>query len=320
MISRKKTGMYILSVFLLLIFCGISFAQDSDVQKTNWLLGVMFKLERMKDNAAEDINKCDLEIQKSENTIRKSEDIIRQARQKGNAQAEMIARQALRTASEARTKNQERKDLTERNKKKAEEVLASLKTGGKNLEAKVEQVELENDRAEWTKNEKQLIEEQLAKRNPYIDPIYASLKTNAPPPLPPTKYDMLKPGDVLMISPEDKSFWDTIKDSAFWIDTGDRIASVSLSPASHALVYLKEVNGKKLFLDHTPGGGAHVISEAEFLKTYSHRDALVAQPVKEVDAAKLWEAAKELSKKEAQIKVNKSGNIIRSDRLWSLRQ
>ncbi len=309
-IEMGKAGVYILSIFLLIISCNASFAKDSDAQKNIWLLDMIFKLERMKDNAAADIKKCDLEIQKSENTIRKSEDIMRLAKQKNNIQAETIARQALRAASEARTKNKDRKDLAEHNIKRAGEIIAYMRGGGNNPEAMVEQLDLENDRAEWTKNQKKLIEDRLVERNPYIDPIYKLLKTKAPPPLPQTKYAMLKPGDVLMISPEDKSFWSTMKDSAFWIDTGDRIASVSLSPASHALVYLKEVNGKKLFLDHTPGGGSCVISEAEFLKTYSHRDALVAQPVKEVDAAKLWEAARELSKKEAQIKANKSNNII----------
>jgi hypothetical protein len=309
-IDRGRAGVYILSIFLLIISCNTSFAKASDAQKNIWLLDVIFKLERMKDSAAADIKKCDLEIQKAENTIRKSEDIIRLAKQKNNIQAETIAGQALRAAREARRKNKDRKDLAEHNIKRAGEILAYMREGGNNPEAMVEQLELENDRAEWTKNQKKLIEEGLAERNSYIDPIYRSLKTKAPPKLPPTKYDMLKPGDVLMISPEGKSFWNTMKDSAFWIDTGDRIASVSLSPASHALVYLKEVNGKKLFLDHTPGEGSRVISEGEFLKTYSHRDAQVAQPVKEVDAAKLWEAAGELSKREAQIKANKSNNII----------
>jgi len=94
--------------------------QDSDAQKNSWLLGVIFKLERMKDNSAADIQKYEREIQKSENTIRKSEDIIRQAQQKGNINAEQIARSALTTAQEAKRKNEELKRLAELNKKRAE--------------------------------------------------------------------------------------------------------------------------------------------------------------------------------------------------------
>lgn len=124
--GRGKTGMYILSVLFLLIFCGISLAQDSDVQKNNWLLGVIFKLERMKDNSVADIQKCEREIQKSESTIRKSEDIIRQAQQRGNAQAEMIARQALTTAQEAKRKNEILKQEAEKRKSKAELAKASV--------------------------------------------------------------------------------------------------------------------------------------------------------------------------------------------------
>ena len=318
MTKSEKTHMcIIISAAILFIFSSICFAKDSDVQKSNWLLGVMFKLEAMKDKAAADIQKCDFEIQKSQNTVTKSEDIIRQAKQKNNAQAEMVAGKALRTAQEAIAKNKEMKKLAELKKRRAEEALSYIKAGGKNPEIRAEQTELENSKPEWTKNQKELIEKRLTEKNPYIEPMYSSLKTNVPPPLPPRKYDELKPGDVLLINPEEKdskSLWEKIKDnakdSAFWINTGDRASSISSSPASHTVLFLKEVNGKKLFLDHTPEKGSHVISEDEFRKIYGHRDALVAQPVKEVDTVKIWEAAKELSKREAQIKTKKSDNVI----------
>jgi len=66
---------------------------------------------------------------------------------------------------------------------------------------------------------------------------------------------------------------------------------------------LKEVNGKKLFLDHTSERGSHIIDEDEFLRTYGERGVLVAsprtavaQPVREAEAAGIWEAAKELAR------------------------
>lgn len=317
MIGSGTASMCLLSGILLLVLCGSSFAQGSGVQRNNWLSGVIFKLEGIRDNATADIQRSEREIEKSESTIRRSEEIIRQAQQKKNIQAEMVARQASRTAQVAIKKNQEMKKLGELKKRRAEEALVYIKTGGKDPEAKLEQFALEDSKSEWTKKQKELIEKRLTDNNPFIEPIYQSLKTNAPPPLPARKYDELKPGDVLLINPEEKngkSFWekvkDNAKDSAFWINAGDRISSASSSPASHTVLYLKEVNGKKLFLDHTPEKGSRVISEDEFRKTYGHRDALVAQPVKEIDTVKIWEAAKELSKREAQIKTKKSDNII----------
>lgn len=127
MISRGRKGVYILSVLLLLIFYGISFAQDSDVQKKNWLLGVIFKLENMRDKTIADIQKYEGDIQKCENTISKSDNIVRLAQQKGNVQAEIIAREASLKAQEARIKNREKKNSAELNKKKVENALATVK-------------------------------------------------------------------------------------------------------------------------------------------------------------------------------------------------
>ncbi len=167
-----------------------------------------------------------------------------------------------------------------------------LKTGTKLVDPRVlqEQDEFVKMNAEWMKNQKQLIEQRLREPNKYVSAISKSLKTNAPPPLPPRKYEMLQPGDVLLFPPDDTK--------SFWINLVDRLSSASLSPASHTVLFLKEVNGKKLFLDHTSERGSHVISEEEFLRTYGHRDALVAQPLKETDTAAIWERTKELVKKE----------------------
>jgi hypothetical protein len=176
-----------------------------------------------------------------------------------------------------------------------------LKTGTGTVDPKVlqEQDAFEKMNAEWMKKQKQLIEQRLRETNKDASAISKSLntntpskslKTNPPPPLPPRKYEMLQPGDVLLFPPDDKK--------SFWINFGDRLSSASQSPASHTVLFLKEVNGKKLFLDHTSERGSHVISEEEFLSTYGHRDALVAQPVKKADTTAIWERTKELVKKE----------------------
>jgi hypothetical protein len=318
--QNMRTKVAILFLLFFLSWC-ISFAQEADIQKNNWLLGVIFKLERMRDKAIEDIRKCEGEIQNCENTISKSENIVKLAQQQGNTKAEIIAREASIKAQEARRKNFELMKSAELNKARAAKALAYVKTGGEDLESKLEQIEYENMKPDWIKNEKQLIEQRLVEPNPSIRAISKALKTNAPPALPPVKYDELQPGDVLLISPEDKPFWDRIQDDSFWINAGDRVTTDLRSPASHTVLYLKEVNGKKLFLDHTLEGGSHVISEAEFLRTYGRRDTLVAspksvaspdilvaQPV--MEAEEIWKYTKELIKNEAKIQAKKSENII----------
>jgi len=188
-----------------------------------------------------------------------------------------------------------------------EAALEYVKKGGGEPEARLEQVEYENMNERWVQNQKSLIEQRLKEPNPYANEIYRSLKTKAPPPLPDRKYDKLQPGDVLLFSPDDTK--------SFLINLSDRLSSASNSPAYHTVLYLKEVNGKKLFLDNRPGMGPHVIGEEEFLRTYGRSDALVAsasvaQPVTEDEAGKIWNAAKEAIMKESVTQQKKSGNIF----------
>jgi hypothetical protein len=297
----------IISVAFIALLGGFSVspAQMISTGRSDWLPGVTVKFERMRDDAAEDIRKIDANMKTIETTIVKSGNLIRLAQEKGNAQAETIAQQALKKAQESKIRNMDNRKSAERNKIRAEEALAVVKAGGKDLESRLEQLEFQNMNADWTAKQKRIIEERLREPNRYAGEISRSLKTKAPPPLPNRKYDELQPGDVLLISPEEKSFWNTIRDSSAWIAAGDSVSSNVLSPASHTVLYLKEVNGKKLFLDHTSERGSHVIGEEEFLKTYGQRGALVAspkidvgQPAKEAETAAIWEHTKELVKKE----------------------
>ena len=187
---------------------------------------------------------------------------------------------------------------------------AEEKTAGESA-AQIEQMEYEKSYGLWVQKQRQLIEERLRTPNPYIDPIYRTLKTTAPPALPPRKYDQLQPGDVILFTHEG------ITDVSFWINLGDRLTTNVKSPVSHSVLYLKKVNGKKLFLDHTSERGSHIISEAEFLRTYGQRDGLVAssavavaQPVSESETARIWEAAKEMARKEAGLNQSRSENLF----------
>ncbi|MBA4391497.1 MAG: hypothetical protein C0399_11250 [Syntrophus sp. (in: bacteria)] len=158
-----------------------------------------------------------------------------------------------------------------------------------------EQDEFENMNAGWMKKQNQLIEQRLVEPNKYASAIYNSLTTNAPP-MPWKTFNELQSGDVLLIK-------------------GKLIAAVDntfsswdyASETSHTVLYLKEVNGKKLFLDNQPFEGPRIISEDEFLKRYIPRGAEVAklaQPLNEKEGKRLFTAAVELAQKNNKKLVN----------------
>ena len=151
-----------------------------------------------------------------------------------------------------------------------------------------EQTEFENMHAEWMKKQRQLIEERLGEPNRYASAIYKSLKTNAPPP-PWKTFNELQSGDVLLIEGSAVAYLDN-----------KLSAGNDSSKASHTVIYLKEVNGRKLFLDNQPFEGPRIISEDEFMKLYGPRKAQVAklaQPLNEREGKQLFTAAVEMAQK-----------------------
>jgi hypothetical protein len=182
-----------------------------------------------------------------------------------------------------------------------------------------EKEEFEKMNAAWMRNQKMLIQQRLDGRNKWCSSIYASLKTKEPP-FPGKGFNELQPGDVLLISPDD-AISSTIR-------FADRLSSWEWkSPASHTLIFLKAVNGKKLFLDNVSGAqaseaaglGPRVITGEQFLKLYGHRDVNVAQlvnsfhvlqPLNKEEAAKLWGAARDLGIKELADERKKAGNLV----------
>ena len=104
-----------------------SYAQDTISQRSQWLSGVIFKLETKVEETKVDIQKIQRDILKCDATINKSETIISQAQQKGNIEAEKIAREASQKAKEAKKKNIELLKAKETNKTNAEIALAAVK-------------------------------------------------------------------------------------------------------------------------------------------------------------------------------------------------
>lgn len=175
-------------------------------------------------------------------------------------------------------------------------------------QVKQEQDEFEQMNAAWMKKQQQLIQQRLDEPNRWCSSICASLKTKEPP-LPGKGFNELQPGDVLLICPDGSL-------------TSKGISLLDGAAASHTLIYLKEVNGKKLFLDNVSGlqageaagVGPHIITGEQYLKLYGQREAnvatLTAQPLNQREAAKLWAAARELGIKELSDERKKSNNWI----------
>jgi hypothetical protein len=184
--------------------------------------------------------------------------------------------------------------------------------------------------AAWMENQKKLIRQRLEEPNKWCSAIYTSLKTKAPP-LPYKKFNELQPGDVLLIGTD--GWGSKALNKADQVVSGDKVSN-----ASHTVLYLKEINGKKLFLDDQPGEGPCIILEDEFLKRYGHRGTQVAklakfgvaQPLDEKEGDLLYAAAKEMAAKNREkVKANNwfdktnygawnKENVVCSEADWAL--
>ena len=207
--------------------------------------------------------------------------------------------------------------------------LPAPKTNCVKDEVKAEQDAFNKMNETWLKNQKRLMEERLQMENKAAHSLMQSLTTGAPPPLLDKKYDELQPGDVMLVEPADTT------GTGSNIVLGDRLVSFKLkkfggdlfhdnlsqlaeqakeqventSQYSHTVIYLKSVNGKKLFLDNQPAEGPRVISEEEFLEKYAHRQmavASMAEPLSKEEGDSLWLAAKEMARKQTERAINRS--------------
>lgn len=120
---RTIRTLLILSV---LLYTAIAFAYDEPQYSKNFLLSVYFKAVELRDKAIMEIKKIDMEIKKNEETIQRAEKIISLAQQKGNTKAEMIAREALIKAQEAKRKNEETRKQLELQKIRADRSYATI--------------------------------------------------------------------------------------------------------------------------------------------------------------------------------------------------
>ena len=105
-VMKKIMSISLSCCLMVVLLAGIALGRDDAVQKINWLQGLAFKYEKMKDKAI-------VQIKRAEATISKCGSIIKIAREKGNKEAERVARNALATAGETKRISQKNKLIAE---------------------------------------------------------------------------------------------------------------------------------------------------------------------------------------------------------------
>lgn len=97
--SRKAILFFVLLAAVMFLSVKRAPATGPEVDRGNWIQGVLFNLEKMRDDAV-------ARIRTNEETIRKSNDLIRRARELRKPDVEAIAQRALAKALEAKKKNE----------------------------------------------------------------------------------------------------------------------------------------------------------------------------------------------------------------------
>lgn len=293
---RNRIPVCICVALVILGSTSMSSAQMTDVERNNWLLGVIFKLEKMKATAVAEIRDYDNAIAECDRRISTSEKILGLAEQAGNLQAATVAREAMSKAREAKVQNVKNRERAELNRKRSERALVTIKSGGDQVEAAVEQAEYDMDPVTWENRQNQLIEQRLVEPNKNAAAAYRSLNSHVPPLLG-KGFHELQPGDVVLLAGDGKG--SKLMASADSNLTSGKGSSI----ASHTVIFLKEVNGKKLFLDNQPFQGPRIITEEEFLKVYGQRSAEVArlaEPLNPQEGKRLFSAAVKMAQENRQ--------------------
>ncbi len=97
--KRKAILFFMLLAAIMFLSAERAPTSGADTDKGNWIQGVLFRFEKMRDDAA-------ARIRTNEETIRRTNDLIRQAQNLHKPDVEAIARRALAMALEAKKKNE----------------------------------------------------------------------------------------------------------------------------------------------------------------------------------------------------------------------
>ena len=168
-----------------------------------------------------------------------------------------------------------------------------------------EQDEFDRMNAAWLRKQEELIRQSVAadrdRRRAVLESI-RRIEVPSPNILPRT-LDDLQPGDILLFEPE--AGWNQAIPPADYFyrvasdfARGDVHAAIGRRPAlvSHALTFVRQVNGVQLFLDHTHEG-SRLLDRRELTRKYHTRKTYVARPETAPDGRQLWAAAREAALK-----------------------
>jgi hypothetical protein len=173
--------------------------------------------------------------------------------------------------------------------------------------------------------QKQLINERLKYDNERAKKYYDRLASNVPmlsDTEPGMKLNDLKPGDVLLFEPRYTNYKDAISGSV--VVVGDQVGgflgtgTINESKISHTITYLREENGKRMYMDNMPDEGPVIIDEAEMKHRYVGREASVAQiqkgyvaePLNEDETKRLWNKAQEMSNQNKEFRKEKDASML----------
>ncbi len=163
-----------------------------------------------------------------------------------------------------------------------------------------EQSQYENSNKEWLSKQQDLIRQVAASEKKRNIEILSAMSKATVPNLPPKSLNDLKSGDIILLKPDSSSrgsraipYGDLL---SRWVHGSHTPQKYDIS---HSVVYLKTVNGKRLYLDHTIDDKfARIIDEDIFLKRYGKRLSYVARPKAVIDGKKLWAVARKAALKD----------------------
>lgn len=175
-----------------------------------------------------------------------------------------------------------------------------------------DETEFNKDPIEWRDRQELRVRHAVFLQKKLTAQILTALRggTAVPPAAAVTQLSALSAGDVLLVAPAAIQYGvgEYVKGqaialsdyalravSAFSSDGLSAAANVKPTQLSHALTFIREVNGRRFFLDHDLSG-THVIDEVQFARIYGSREMLVARPQAIVDGRELWKAASDLQR------------------------
>jgi hypothetical protein len=265
--------------------------------------------------------KTAVEYYKKARKLNPDDAVIRQNLQNAEAAAKRSAKEESEQKELAKLESKKAQQDQERQ----QEYERSLNEALKRL--KGEQGELDNQPAVWIESHGKIVERRLQESNKWSRALAASLTTKAPPP-PYKKISELQSGDVLLIAPAKN---DLVGNAINAVDAA--LSSTRASDASHTVLYLKQVNGIRFYLDNVPGEGPRIVPEPYILNKYGKRKmevAKLAQPLQPTEGETLYAAAREMRKNNlANMESNKwfdrtnygawgKDNVVCAEADWSL--